>query len=86
MPVVAHTIDGRINGTTGPLDPYIEGSRLFHVSESTDSSRAELLGPFRTSQIVVAFQLRHWPSFFIHDVCSVRHSPPLQKFCLSPTS
>ena len=31
VPVVDHTIDGRFNGTTGPLDSYIEGSRLFHV-------------------------------------------------------
>ena len=43
VPVVAHTIDGRFNGTTGPLDPSIEGSRLPHVSESTDTSRSRVV-------------------------------------------
>ena len=38
-PVVDHTIDGQFNGTIGSLDSYLEGSRLFHASESTDATR-----------------------------------------------
>ena len=83
--VVAHIIDGRFNDTTDPLDPDIEGSSFFYVSESTDASTAELSGsilytsyrcgvPFILSWPTTS-ELRHWPSFFIHVVCYFKYRP-----------